>query len=241
VTPKGRLRPTLVPTVATVIGVLILGNLSAWQLRRHAFKNRWVPHARSVEGMPAIDGSDLVDRDLGALAFRHIKLRGAFRDDLMLEGGRRMGHVPGYAVLQVFETEDYDLLVDRGEIPSADRDATLAGLAGHGPTTLEGQLRPLPDRFDADPVQPVSDPPVWPSRSLPGIHRHAGDVLKGVYLRAGPALEAGQEPAPNPVLADGYRPLEKNYSSLHYSKQWAAMALILLGMWGWVSWKRDES
>lgn len=230
------------PTLATFVGLLILLNLSAWQLRRHAFKNRWVEHAHAVEGMPVIDGPALGDGDLTPLAFRHVRLQGAFRGEVMLEGGRRMKDGPGYAVLQVFETADYAVLVDRGEIPAAERDSTLAVVATQRPTSVQGQLRPLPDRGDHEPVSPTATPLVWPSRSLPGIYRHAGDgLLPGVYVRAGRALEPGQEPVPDPVLADGYRPIVKSYTSLHYSKQWAAMALILLGMWGWVSWKKEDA
>ena len=74
-----------------------------------------------------------------------------------------------------------------------------------------------------------------------GIHRHAEDVLPGVYLRAGPALQEDEEPRIEGALAVGYRPYTKRYDSLHYAKQWAAMAVILLGLWGWSSWERTPA
>ncbi len=194
-----------------LVGVVILGNLSAWQLRRHAFKNRWHEQEVAATGLPAVEG--LPDDAL----FRQVRLDGRFTGGVMLEGGRSLGHAPGYGVLQRFVLADgRGVLVDRGEVESI---AAASGL--DAATAVAGQLRPLPDTRDREPV-PGTDPPVWPQKSMVGIHARAGDVLPGVYVKSGASLAA-----------------KRRYDSLHYAKQWAAMAVILVGMWAFASWERS--
>lgn len=226
------------PTVGMLIGVAILGNLCAWQVRRHIFKNRYVPVATAARELPPIDGSALTG-DLEPLYFRHIRLQGRFEGAPMLEGGRALGHGPAYAVFQAFRLDSGErVLVDRGEIAPEQLSERLARVVQAGPVALEGQLRPLPESKDREPVG--TDPLIWPKKSFAGIHRHAGDVLPSVYIRAGRPLSEGESPVPDPELASGYAAVVKKHDSAHYAKQWFAMALILLGMWGWVSYERES-
>jgi cytochrome oxidase assembly protein ShyY1 len=234
--PDGRLRPRLTPTLATLIGVVILGRLCVWQLDRHQFKNRWVEQAHAAAVMPEVEGISSDLHEVTAILFRHVRLEGRFDGPVMLEAGRGLKHGPGYAVVQRFVTTDgVGLLIDRGEVVSAAEALSLSS-----PTSVEGRLAPLPEDHDRDPV-PGTDPEIWARRSMVGIHRRAGEVLPGVYLRAGQALAPDADPVPAPVLATGYRPYKKRYDSLHYAKQWAAMALILLGLWSWASWERTPA
>ena len=227
--PEGRLRPRLLPTAATLIGLVILGRLSFWQLQRHEFKNQFVETAHAAADLPEVDGISSDLHEVTAILFRHVRLEGRWDGGVMLEGGRGMGHGPGYGVMKRFVTTDgVAVLVDRGEVKTP----ALALTLPEGPA-VGGRLAPLPEGQTKDPV-PNTNPPIWPRKSLVGIHARAGDVLPGVYLRAGP----DEEPRLEGDLAVGYRPYTKRYDSLHYAKQWAAMGVILFGLWGWASWER---
>ena len=219
-----------------LIGVIILGRLSLWQIERHEHKNQWVETARAAALLPGVDGLSSDLHEVTAVLFRHVRLEGRWDGPVMLEGGRGMGHGPGYGVMRRFVTTDgVVVLVDRGEVSRPEEALTLP----EGPA-VGGRLAPLPEGVDKPPV-PNTDPAIWPRKSLVGIHARAGDVLPGVYLRAGPALSEEEAPRLEGTLAVGYRPYTKRYDSLHYAKQWAAMALILVGLWGWASWQREPS
>jgi len=219
-----------------IVGVLILGRLSVWQLQRHEFKNRFVEEAGAAASLPEVDGISSDLHEVTAILFRHVRLQGHWEGPVLLEGGRSMKHGPGYGVMHRFvTTEGVGVLVDRGEVSRPEQALTLP----LGPA-VGGRLAPLPEGRDRAPVA-GTDPAIWPRKSLVGIHHRAGDVLPGVYLRAGPRLAPGVEPTLEGDLAVGYRPYTKTNSSLHYAKQWAAMALILAGLWGWASWERSTA
>jgi cytochrome oxidase assembly protein ShyY1 len=239
----GVIRPRLVPTIATIGAVIVLANLSAWQLRRHAFKNRHKPamEAALVLGEVELDGQDV---DLDALLFRAVRLRGSFAPPIMLEGGRSIDFVGGYGVLQPFETTGgLRLLVDRGELHREGMEAVLKRLGGEtGIVTLTGQLRPVPDGEAKSPVPDTIDPPIWPPRGLVGIHAHVAGIAPSVYVRMGKPIASSDRPRPDPKvdpdLASGYVAVIANYSSAHYAKQWAAIGVVVMILWLWASLER---
>lgn len=223
-----RLRPRLLPTVAAAAALLVLLNLSAWQLRRHTQKNRWLETARAAWGAPPMGDEGLNP----AALWHHIELTGRFEGDPHLEGGRERGLDPAYGVLQVFVTAAGDrLLVDRGELLAINRAAALKRL----PVVdrLEGQLRPLPEGRTGAAVNPGESPLIWRKNSIGAVHAATPDLLAGVYLRAGEPAAAPS--APEATLSDGYGPLAARHDSLHYAYQWAAIAALLVGLWVWGS------
>ncbi len=256
-----RLRPRAVPTLAALVGVAILLGLCVWQLHRHGERNAWVAGAQAAEGLPPVADPDLTDPD--PVLFRHVTLRGRFVGPVLLEGGRQIGGVPAYGVAQEFATGRVRLFVDRGEVPASGVDAGISALPDE--RDIEGQLRPLPEGALREPANPGGEPLVWRRRSLRAMHASVDGLAPGIYLRAGPALEVGEEPrGAGPALevgeeprdagpaleageeprgdserATGYRPIVMQYQSLHYASQWAAMAAILAGLWAFASWDRS--
>ncbi len=225
-------------------GVLVLLSLCKWQFERHSFKNRHVPLAQAAQGLPVLDAANLSPESLDRDLYRHVRLSGRFVGEPLLEGGRQLGRRPGYALLQAFEaSEGQALLVDRGELMLSDRVEVLRRVAELGGQSVEGQLRPLPDSSLRPAASDGGSQLIWPRNSLVSIHHHAAlshDLLPGVYLRAGPFLEAGETSEEGELLSTGYGAPRIRYDSLHYAKQWLAMALILVGLWAWAGFVRGR-
>ncbi len=230
-----RLRPRLASTLAMVAGVAALLLLCSWQLDRHSEKNAGVAAARAARGLPPLGPAALEKHPLPL--YRHVQLTGRFERSVLLEGGRQLRASPAYGVLQVFETTSgRRILVDRGAIPSKDRDLVLSRLPA--PLEVQGQLRPLPRLRAGAPANPGGDPEFWQARSVGAMHASQPDLLPEVYLKAGTPLAQGERPSSTAELADGYEPVVVRYESLHYAYQWAAIATLLVALWVWGSLER---
>jgi len=228
--------------------VLVLLSLCKWQLDRHTFKNRHVPLAVAAQALPVLEGDSLSGESLEGELYRHVRLSGRFVGEPLLEGGRQLGRRPGYALLQTFQSsQGLLLLVDRGELLLADRTEALKRVEALEALSVDGQLRPLPESSLRSAVSTAEGPLIWPRNSLAGIHGHAAgshDIVPGVYLRAGPLLQEGESSEEGELLSTGYRAPKTRYDSLHYAKQWFAMALILVALWagaGFVRGRREAA
>ncbi len=235
----GAFRPSLWPTLGAGFVVVCALGLCGWQVARDGERNAWLDVARAAWDLPGVDEAALAAPE--SAYFRDIILTGEWVEGALLEGGRRVVGGVGYGVFQVFETAGgRRLLVNRGNLRRADRDEGLAALT-HGETvTLRGQLRPLPDSRSDAPVESPDLPPVWGRRNIAAIHGWVGDLEPGVYVWAGERLAEGEEPVPDPLLATGYGRVVRDNTSLHYAKQWLALALIIGLLWGWASFEANQ-
>ena len=235
----GAFRPRLWPTLGAGFVVLAALGLCAWQIARDGVRNQHLDTARAAWELPGV-GPEVLKSPDQAL-FRDITLTGTYLDQVMLEGGRRVTGEVGYGVLQVFETTGGQrLLVNRGTLRRADRDAGLAALDHGVPVTLRGQLRPLPESQEGPPVESPGLPPIWGQRHVAAIHAWVGDLEPGVWVWAGERLAEGEEALPAPLLATGYGRVVRDNTSAHYAKQWLALALIIAGLWGWASFEAHQ-
>jgi len=235
----GVFRPRLWPTLGAGFVVVTALGLCQWQVRRDGERNQYLDAARKAWDLPRVDEAALAAPD--QVWFRDVTLTGAYTPRVMLEGGRRVDGAVGYGVLQVFETAGgRQLLVNRGDLRRADRDKGLAALDHGAPTTLRGQLRPLPAGGDNPPVESADLPPIWGQRNVGAIHAWAGGLEPGLWIWAGERLAPGEEPTPDPLLATGYGPAVRDNTSLHYAKQWFALALIIGALWGWASFEANQ-
>jgi cytochrome oxidase assembly protein ShyY1 len=214
--------------------------LCLWQIRRDGERNQYLALARSAWEMPPLDQVEMTGA-LDQYLFRDVILVGQFEAPIMLEGGRRVGSLVGYGVLQPFATTDgRRLLVNRGNLRRSALEPGLQSLALAVEVVLAGQLRPLGGSADASPVLSQGLPPIWGRRSIAAIHAWAGGLVPGIYLWAGERLETGQEAEPSPLLASGYGPVLRDNTSLHYAKQWFALAVIIGLLWGWASFEANQ-
>lgn len=235
----GAFRPRLWPTLGAGFVVVSALGLCGWQIQRDGVRNQHLITARAAWELPGV-GPEVLADPFQAL-FRDITLSGSYQEQVMLEGGRRVGGSVGYGVLQVFETDGGQrLLVNRGDLRRADRDEGLAALDHGVPVTLRGQLRPLPESRDDLPIESPNLPPIWGQRHIGDIHVWVGDLAPGIWVWAGERLAEGQYPEPDPLLATGYGPVLRDNTSAHYAKQWLALALIIGALWSWASFEANQ-
>ncbi|MCB9680245.1 MAG: SURF1 family protein [Alphaproteobacteria bacterium] len=245
-------RPALIPTLFVAVGLVILVNLGMWQLRRHhaAGALRDEVHAR-LYGDPATN-ADLSD-GADSLGWRKAVLTGTYTDDgpFLVAGRFEFGN-PGFDVLQVLDTGDHRVLVNRGWIPSEGWQDTLAAIRTDGDVQVEGLLVALTGNADIRPL-PASDghPERWPQETSsvggcttgvvgPPYAAIAAQVpgLVPVLVVVGPELTRGQLKARAPLPVGGYVAEPKRIGHLEYAVQWFLIALTLLGTWVYAGVRR---
>lgn len=248
-------RPAPLPTLASAIALVILGNLSAWQYGRHveATAHLAVVHGH-LYGPPATETELTAPAD--DLAWRKAIVRGRFDD---AAASLVLGHfefgAPGYDLIVPFHPEGSTatLLVHRGWIPYEDPQASLALVDTHGaPQTLEGLLLAIDGDATLAPLPATADrPSAWPQEmeswfgvpyqrlgppwaSLAAQH---ADTLP-VYLVVGPEMSKGARKDPDALPVSGYIAEPKQIGHLAYSVQWALIAATLTVIWAVSGWRR---
>ncbi|MFM2160560.1 MAG: hypothetical protein RLZZ383_72 [Pseudomonadota bacterium] len=248
-------RPAVLPTLASLGALVVLGNLSAWQYGRHLDAS-----AHLTEVHAHLYGPPATEADLAAapedLAWRKAIVRGRFLDaDAALVLGHFEFGAPGYDLIVPFVPEGSDrrLLVHRGWIPYEDTQATLARVDTHGETrvieglllAIEGDdtLQPLPASAERPEAWPQEVEAWWgvpyqrlgpPWASLASQHP---DALP-VYLVVGPALSKGARKDPDALPVSGYIAEPKQIGHLAYSVQWALIGATLTVIGAVAGWRR---
>lgn len=249
-------RPALVPTLASAGALLILVNLSAWQLRRHLASedNRAHVH-QNLDAEPAVE-ADLA-QPAAALDWRRVVLRGAFDDGrVSLVLGRFEGGAPGFDLLVPFRTEGgVTLLVQRGWIPQAGWRAALESVDTHGaPQEIEGLALHIQGSEDLRPLPATADAPERWTMELDRVGGCAVGVAGSPYA----AIAARVDPRPELVVVlgperrrgepsdgarlpiSGYVAEPKQIGHLSYAAQWAMIAVTLVSLWTWAGFRRGR-
>lgn len=240
--PVPRKPGLLLPTLLTIVGMLVLCTLGAWQLERMGEKHAYIDRLqREAAGMPAPmpPSADWTKLDPAALDLTHVAAKGSYIDDRIAgvrttiaagpPGSRQLSGF-GRWIFQAFRLEDGGIiLVNRGFVPEG-----RLGQVGpaSGPDTIKGFLRAPEIRNSFTP------------QDLPAIREF--------YTRDPAAIAAslGQPPAPFYLEAaregDGMTPpagvdvreligrIPDNH--LQYALTWFGLALTLLGVfaaWAW--------
>ncbi|MCO5092337.1 SURF1 family protein [Bosea sp. (in: a-proteobacteria)] len=233
----------LLPTLATIIGVLILCGLGIWQLQRMGEKHAYLERLqREAAGAPAPmpPSSDWGKLDAAALDLAHVVAKGRYIDDKIAGVRTTIGAGPpgsrglsgfGRWIFQAFRLEDGGvILVNRGFVPE-ERLGQIGPLSGAD--TVTGFLRAPEARNSFTP------------EDLPAIREF--------YTRDPAAIAAalGQPPAPFYLEAaregDGLTPpagvdvgeliarVPDNH--LQYALTWFGLALTLIGVFAAFAWQ----
>lgn len=110
----------------TIVLVVVMANLSAWQFRRLDERRTFNEQVRSRARMPAVAIADLVDRSPDEVEWRPVVVRGTFRaDDEVIVLNRSQNNTAGVDALTPLDFtvggKEFVVLVDRGFVPlSAD-------------------------------------------------------------------------------------------------------------------------
>lgn len=222
-----RFEPRWAPSLAALLGVLVLLGLGTWQLERLEWKEALIAEYLARRAAPPVALPDPIG-DPAALDNRRVRLVGRFLHDRELYlGARSYKDEVGFHVVTPFRLDDgRAVLVDRGWVPAARRDpARRAAGQVAGTIALSGVARLGGWRGNAL-FRPANDPERndWLWYDLPAIAARAGleNAVTSVYVAADPGAGPGDLPiavAPQVNLRNEH---------LGYAITWYALAAALV-------------
>ncbi len=207
-------------------GTLLFTGLGIWQVQRLGWKRDLISrvdariHAAPVAAPARRDWATL---DVRAAEYLRVQVRGEFLHDreTLVDALTEQG--PGAWVLTPLRTADGVVLVNRGFVPPALRDAG-ARAAGQvpGEVTITGLLRlPEPGGRILRPNKPAADR--WFSRDVASIARARGlDQVAPFFIDADAAANPGGAPL------GGLTVVRFRNAHLAYSATWFALAALCI-------------
>lgn len=234
-----RFRPSLLPTLATVVLLVLLCTLGAWQLGRAEFKEGlFAVYAARSAGPPVNINrvSDLSDSNRYARA----DVLGRFDTTRQfLLDNRTHNGVAGYHVLTPFKLEDSEVhvLVNRGWLPvGPDRGRLPDVSVNDGPLLAEGLIAAPPAAGLVLGSAGFDDhgwPKVVQQVDLQRMEIQLGKRLLPFVVQLSPRSEHGY------VRAWRVRRGLSAERHVGYAVQWFALAAALLALCGWVAVRRQ--
>lgn len=237
-----RFRPRLVPSIATLVALVILVGLGTWQMERLAWKTDLI---RRVEAGLAADPIDLPARIDRAADWDYVRVRvtGHFLHDRETYIGPRLYPRPdgrqeqGVHVLTPLVRDDGGgtVLIDRGWV-SLDRRDPASRPEGQvqGSVIITAIARVPQDRAF---MQPDNDPA---ARSFFWLDMKALATVAGVDRFAPLVLQADATANPGGLPIGGRTIIALKNDHLSYALTWYGLALTLVGVFIAASFRRQE-
>jgi len=223
-------RGLLGPTVAALVGFLLLLGLGTWQLQRRVWKEGLIAQREAAMAAPALPLPAAI-ADPAALEYRHVWVEGTFRHDHELYVTSRFYRdKPGYQVVTPLVMADgRAVLVNRGFVPLSARDpATRQAGEVAGPVRVEGVVRLSGKPGWFTPAnEPAAD--LWFNPDVAQMAAAAGlDPAKTspVFVEAGPA------PNPGGLPIGGQTSIDLPNDHLQYAITWYSLATALAVIYG---------
>ena len=238
-----RFRPAPVPTGFVAIGLIILLNLGAWQLRRNTTRKAALSTVEMrLDADPASNAEIAAATDYTPFQWRKANLRGQFHDvpPEYLAGRFEFGE-PGFDLIQPFQIEDGpSIQVVRGWIPSSDwQELTEQTDPGDATVTLQGLLvQPLGEDDAARIPESDRSPSRWRKDSFAAVRLASPVETIPLVLVVGPQLDAGAYKSRESYPVTGYVPKPKSLPHLQYAVTWFLLAATLLTIWAAAGVKR---
>ena len=206
-----------------VVGCAILISLGVWQVQRLQWKESVVAEIDArIGGDPAaLPAVPEPERD----RYLPVRLTGTVGQDELhvLTSIKNVG--PGYRVIAPFETEGRMILLDRGYIAEADKDAARGGQA----ITVEGNVH-WPDETDGFTPAPDLGRNIWFARDVAAMAEALGTEPVMVIARA--TSEDPPATRPLPVTTEGIP-----NDHLEYAITWFSLATVWAGMTAFLLWR----
>jgi surfeit locus 1 family protein len=237
---KWQFRPTLWPTVATLILLPLLIALGIWQLHRADYKRMLLAEYHTVTTLPPVSlNAAAADGSLAGLPrYRHVQAKGEYDSgrQVLLDDMQQGGRV-GYQVLTplVLEPGGQIVLVDRGFIARTPGVTTLPEVSvATRVRSVQGVLGILP--VPGIRLGKIRVPAGWPKillypRQQTLVQLYGVQLLKPLLL-LDPDQPDGFVRIWKPSI--GFPPLRHDA----YALQWFALALALVIIWIVVNSKR---
>lgn len=219
-------RPLFWPTLFTILALPVLIGLSLWQVERLEWKEGLLAKIAArmdAEAVPLPASADWADYDAREEEYTRVVVEGRFLSvefHYFTQGERG---APGYAVISPLELADGALvLVDRGFVPVALKEAALRGGVPEGELNFTGIIRAPSERgmFDG-----ADDPEknVWMVRDPAIMGAGLGEARIAPFIVE---AEAGAFPGEWPKAGRTRIDIPNNH--LDYALTWGGLALVLI-------------
>jgi surfeit locus 1 family protein len=212
-------KPELIPLLFIVVAVGVCVTLGVWQLERLAWKESLMAAIETAQAEPTLT---TLPKDLAALDYRNVELKGQFLQDKALHRvGSRQGERPGFVLLVPLKLKDGRvILVDRGYTPAdALPDITK-------PSVIQGILRPVRGRraFFIPDNQPARN--LWLYEDIAAMSSYTQLTLLPLVVEATGSYKKGVYPIPN----TGKIVLRNDHFG--YAITWFSLALVGIVLFG---------
>lgn len=235
---RRQFRPTLLPSLATLLLLPVLLGLGFWQLDRAEQKRQMLDELAERRDLPAVTLRSPAEIDAGD-RYRPVRLSGELLGErqFLLDNQLWQGRA-GYRVLLPLRLEGGVILLDRGWLPAPPRRSELPDLDEPvGSATITGLLdRPPSVGMKMGEAMPPGQD--WPRR-LAYIDNATLTVALGaavapLVLRVPEGHPLAFEPAWTPVSMSP----EKHQS---YAAQWFSLAFVLVLLYLILNWRKVEA
>jgi len=216
------IRRILAPLIFGIAGAAVLTALGVWQLQRLAWKEGVLAEIEARIAAEPVDLPASLDPD--ADRYLPVRAEGQFAGDTLRVLVSMRGAGAGYRLITPFETGGRVILIDRGFLPvAADTASPPAGLV-----TVSGNLH-WPDEVDGFTPEADIAENIWFARDVPAMAAHLGTDPILIIARS---VSGDDAMLPLPVTTEG---IPNNH--LGYAIQWFGLALVWLGMTGFLVWR----
>lgn len=231
------LRTRWLPTLATIVLVILFIRLGLWQQHKAEAKQALQTQLdQRLQQTPVALRGPITDVD--AWRYRRVQIRGHYqpRYQILLDNQVHQQSA-GYHVITPLRTEGSEayILVDRGWIPAPADHSTLPTVATPAATqVVTGYLWLPPDKFFM-----LGDPPregwqpVWQNLDMPRYARSVPFAVQPLVVRLDPHSDAAG------FVRDWPRPAERMEMHLGYAYQWYGFAATLLVIYLVLSFRKD--
>lgn len=237
---KWQFRPTLWPTLATVVLFPVLIGLGVWQLQRADYKRGLLAQYAHVTTLAPLSLNRVAadDRVTALPRYRHVQAQGGYdgAHQILLDD-MQQGDQVGYEVLTplVLEPSGRILLVNRGFIARMPGVKAIPDMkVASGNRSVRGILGILP--VPGIRLGPSEAPAGWPKLMLYPRYQDLAAIYGSQLLKPVLLLDADQPDGFVRVWKPniGFPPVRHDA----YALQWFALALALLIIWIVVNSKR---
>lgn len=230
-----RFRPTLGPTIFTVLALAMLLALGVWQVERLGWKTALIARRTARLTAPIL-------RDPGAVnpatqAYRRLRLRGRFLNDKeMYLAARSLHDNLGFHVVTPLRLADGGaVLVDRGFVPFEAKDPARRPRGQRaGEVTVIGVIRRGgPSSIFTPDNQPKRN--IWYTVDTRAMARHAGLSRVVPYF-----VEADAAANPGGLPIGGQTRTRWPNNHLQYAITWFSLAIALMVIYVIYHWQPED-
>ncbi len=204
-----------------VAGLGVLISLGVWQVQRLAWKKDVLAEIDTRIAADPVDLPATVSAELNK--YLPVAISGDMEpgEIHVLVSVKQVG--AGYRIIQSFSTEDRTILVDRGFVPTTEKQTERL----NGPMTVTGNLH-WPDEIDSYTPEPDIDANIWFARDVPNLAAALG--AEPILLIARSETDPGITPLPVDTAG-----IPNDH--LQYAITWFGLALVWAAMTGYFLWR----